>query len=82
MKLVVSRFRTVGQRWFVAEKDERLSRLVGQPLLDAHSPLLTSWATREEACSYAAVVTRLLAAHPDRSLAEVRERARSIVRHG
>jgi len=82
MRLVITRFRNPESNWFVAEKDETTSPLVDQPLPATGSDLLTMWPTRQQACSYAAVVSRLMADNPDRPLREVRERAREIVRHG
>ena len=83
MRLVITRFRDANSDWFVAEKDERLSALVHQPMPETNAGgLLTTWPTRREACAYAQVVFRLLADFPERNLVEVRERARQIVRHG
>ena len=83
MRLVITRFREPTSDWFVAEKDEKLSGLVDQPMPETNADgLLTVWPTRREACAYAAVVFRLLADNPERSKRDIRERARQIVRHG
>ena len=84
MRLVITRFRSVDSNWFVGERDEKLSPLLEQavPVTGETDSLLTMWPTRAEACSYAAVVSRLVAAYPDRPKRDLRERAREIVRHG
>ena len=83
MRLVIVRFRDPNSHWFVGEKDEQLSALLGQPVpkTDAES-MITTWPTRPAACAYAQVVARLLAEHPDKTPRQVAHRAREIVSHG
>lgn len=83
MRLVIVRFRDPTGDWFVGEKDERISDLTGQPIpATGRDAMLAVWSTRDEACEYARVVTRLLAEHPERTRGEICERARAIVKHG
>lgn len=83
MKLVIVRFRDPTGDWFVGVKDERMSYLTGQPIpAPGRNAMLAAWSTRDEACEYARVVTRLLAEHPERTRGEIRERAIAIVKHG
>jgi hypothetical protein len=81
-RLVISRYRKASNPWFVSEKDDRMSDMLKQPTPDSNSEYLLIWPTLDQACEYAALITRLHAEHPDKTPQQVRERAVDIMAHG